>query len=64
MKNCLLSFVLLLGPASLFGAGDIKGIVKDQNTKEELIGATISLVATVGKGTVTGLHGSCILAGL
>ncbi len=64
MKDCLLSFLFFLASINIWGAGNIKGTVKDLNTKEELIGATIAIADQSGKGTVTGLDGSFILHGL
>ena len=64
MRAYSILFMLILCLFDSHAAGIIKGVVKDYNTKEELIGATVSLANLEGKGTVTGLDGSFILSGL
>ncbi|MEG1586243.1 MAG: TonB-dependent receptor [Bacteroidales bacterium] len=58
----LLFFCFTLLPA--FSSYTIRGVIKDGQTKEELIGATISIKDESGKGTITGLDGSFILNGI
>lgn len=61
MKSSLVLGLLLLTSASL-SAKDIKGKVKDAQTGEEIIGASITIKEEPGKGTVTGLDGSFSLS--
>jgi TonB-dependent receptor len=51
-------FVVLLVHVNILPAMSVKGTVKDSETGEELIGATIILKENPGKGVVSGLDGS------
>jgi TonB-dependent receptor len=53
--------VFLLLPVSFLAAASFKGIVKDGETGEELIGATIVWKEEAARGTVSGLDGSFTL---
>ena len=56
MRHSLLIAAVLL--ANVASAASIKGIVKDAQTGEELVGATIVLKEDPVKGTLSGLNGS------
>lgn len=55
--------VLILASANL-NARDIKGIVKDAQTGEEIIGASILVKEEPGKGAVSGMDGSFNLSSI
>lgn len=59
-RRFLIIAVLLFCTHSVFGS-QIKGIVKDAKTGEEIIGATIVMKDDYSKGSVTGLDGSFVL---
>jgi TonB-dependent receptor len=51
-------FLVLLFHTTLLSAQSIQGIVKDSETGEELIGASVMIKGETTKGVVTGLDGS------
>lgn len=57
MKSSLVLSLLLLATANI-NARDIKGKVKDAQTGEEIIGASILIKEEPGKGAVSGMDGS------
>ena len=57
MKLNLVLCTLFLASSNLY-AGDIKGKIKDAQTGEEIIGASVIVKEDPSKGTVTGLDGS------
>ncbi|MGL4292963.1 MAG: carboxypeptidase-like regulatory domain-containing protein, partial [Bacteroidales bacterium] len=57
-------FLFITLTIQTFASTTIRGVVKDRQTKEELIGATVAIKDIHGKGTVTGLDGSFILNGI
>ena len=57
MKLNLVLCTLFLTSSNLY-AGDIKGKIKDAQTGEEIIGASVIVKEDPSKGTVTGLDGS------
>ena len=60
MYRTLLLTVLLLSLSNYVFSAIIKGRVSDQNTGEELVGATI-YISGLNKGIVSGLDGSFII---
>ena len=62
MKSSLVLSLLLLATANI-NARDIKGKVKDAQTGEEIIGASILIKEEPGKGAVSGMDGSFNLSG-
>lgn len=60
-KNRLLMFLaLVLFSTATFAQGYVKGVVKDANTKETLVGATIAISGTT-TGTISEVNGDFIL---
>lgn len=57
MKH-LFSLIVFLFTISTLAASDIKGIVRDADTKEDIIGAIITIKELSNSGAVTGLDGS------
>ncbi|MEG1521844.1 MAG: TonB-dependent receptor [Bacteroidales bacterium] len=64
MKHFQIAFLFLTFSLQAIASYTIKGVVKDRHTKEELIGATISIKDQTGKGTITGLDGTFVLHGI
>ena len=60
MKHILLVLILIQSTASL-AATTVKGLVKDAQTGEELIGAAVYVKESPGTGTTTGLDGTFTL---
>lgn len=60
MKFLQLSVFILLISFELH-ASSVKGIIRDVDNKEEIIGATIQLKNQLSKGTASGLDGSFVL---
>lgn len=58
MKKILLTFLLAFFSIGAAYAQTIKGIVKDAENGEEIIGATVTLKSQPTKGTTSGLDGS------
>lgn len=58
MNRILLTFLLAFFSISIASAQTIKGIVKDAENGEEIIGATVTLKLQPTKGTTSGLDGS------
>lgn len=64
MKKCLPFFAASLFAFNAYAGDVLKGIIKDSQTKEELIGATIQVKELNGHGVITGLDGSFVLKDL
>lgn len=64
MKHFQIVLLFITISFQTFASHTIRGIVKDRQTKEELIGATIAIKDINGKGTVTGFDGSFVLSDL
>lgn len=62
MKKLLVTFYLFLLSVCIWAA-DIKGVVKDKETSEPLIGASVQIAGTTN-GTITDFDGNFILDGV
>lgn len=62
-RFCVCAITLLVSVNS-YATDVLRGVIRDANTKEELIGATVVVKGSEQKGAVTGLDGSFLLKNL
>ena len=59
-RFCVCTITLLVSVNS-YATDVLRGVIRDANTKEELVGATVVVKGNAQKGAIPGLDGSFIL---